>query len=259
MSQYAFLLDLGRCIGCQACVASCKVGNELGIGQQYIELIEKTHGEFPNLTGGWDNHRCYHCGDAACIAVCPTGSLFKEDGLTRLDRSTCSGCSYCTEACPYDIPVMWEGKSSKCDGCADTVKAGGSPWCVGTCPSMALEYGPREEIRAEAHRRADALRNRYPNAQVYGETQAGGLGMLVVMPDDPELLDIPIDPKTPFMAQAWQKIVQPASVGITIGAAVVAGAAAVVARRRHEEELDELEAAGVISGHGDEKEQEEDE
>ena len=144
MSQYAFLLDLGRCIGCQACVASCKVGNELGTGQQYIELIEKTHGEFPNLTGGWDNHRCFHCSDAACVAVCPTGSLFREDGLTRLDRGTCSGCSYCTEACPYNIPVMWEGKSSKCDGCADTVKAGGTPWCVGTCPSMALEYGSRE-------------------------------------------------------------------------------------------------------------------
>ena len=66
MADYAFLLDLGRCIGCQACVASCKVGNELGDGQQYIQLIEKTHGEFPNLTGGWDNHRCFHCADADC-------------------------------------------------------------------------------------------------------------------------------------------------------------------------------------------------
>ncbi len=257
MAEYAFLLDLGRCIGCQACVASCKVGNELGQGQQYIQLIEKTHGEFPNLTGGWDNHRCFHCLDAACVEVCPTGALFKEEGLTRLDRDTCSGCSYCTEACPYDIPVMWEGRSSKCDGCAATAAAGGSPWCVGTCPSMALEYGPREEIRAEAHRRADALRDRYPNAHVYGETQAGGLGLLVVMPDDPELLDIPIDPKKPFMADAWQKVVQPASVGITIGAVVVAGTAAVIARRRHEEELVVLEAEGVIANGTDENEQEE--
>ena len=246
MAEYALLLDLGRCIGCQACVASCKVGNELGEGQQYIELIEKTHGEFPNLTGGWDNHRCFHCADASCVSVCPTGALFKEDGFTRLDRDICSGCSYCTEACPYDIPVMYEGKSSKCDGCASTVRAGGNPWCVGTCPSQALMYGTRDEIRAEAHRRADALRDRYPNAHVYGETQAGGLGMLVVMPDDPELLDIPLDPKEPFMATAWQTVVQPASVGITIGAAVVAGASAVISRRRHEEELVVLEAEGVI-------------
>ncbi len=244
--EYAFLLDLGRCIGCQACVASCKVGNELGEGQQYIELIEKTTGEFPNLKGGFDNHRCYHCADAACVSVCPTGALFKEDGLTRLERDLCSGCSYCTEACPYDVPVMWEGKSSKCDGCAATVKAGGSPWCVGTCPSSALEYGPREEIQAEAHRRADALRDRYPNAHVYGETQLGGLGMLVVMPDDPEMLDIPIDPKKPFMSDAWQKVVQPAAVGLTIGSVVVAGAVAFISRRNHEQEMVVIEAEGVI-------------
>jgi Fe-S-cluster-containing dehydrogenase component len=257
MAEYSFLLDLGRCIGCQACVASCKVGNELGVGQQYIQLIEKTNGEFPNLTGGWDNHRCFHCTDASCILVCPTGALYKEDGLTRLDRDICSGCSYCTEACPYDIPVMWEGKSSKCDGCAATVAAGGEPWCVGTCPSQALVYGPREEIRAEAHRRADALRDRYPNAHVYGETQAGGLGVLIVMPDDPELLDIPTDPIRPFMADAWQKVVQPASVAITLGAAVVAGSAAMIARRRHEEELVVLEAEGVIGNGADDNEPEE--
>lgn len=257
MAESAILLDLGRCIGCQACVASCKVGNELGEGQQYIELVEKTHGEFPNLTGGFNNHRCYHCADAACISVCPTGALFKEDGLTRLNRDACSGCSYCTEACPYEVPVMWDGKSSKCDACTDTTKAGGKPWCVTTCPSNALMYGTRDVIRAEAHKRAEAMRERYPNAQVYGETQAGGLGMLVVTPDDPELLDIPIDPKTPFMADAWQKVVQPAAVGLTLGAAVVAGVAGVIARRNHQEELVVLEAEGVIGNAPDDSEQEE--
>ena len=141
---------------------------------------------------------------------------------------------------------MWEGKSSKCDGCAATTKAGGSPWCVTTCPSNALMYGSRTEIQAEAHKRAEALRDRYPNAHVYGETQAGGLGMIVVMPDDPELLDIPTDPKKPFMADAWQKVVQPAAFGVTVGAAVLAGVAGVISRRRHEEELVVLEAEGLI-------------
>ncbi|MDX2343860.1 MAG: 4Fe-4S dicluster domain-containing protein [Acidimicrobiia bacterium] len=246
MAESAILLDLGRCIGCQACVASCKVGNELGEDQQYIQLVEKTHGEFPNLTGGFNNHRCYHCADAACVSVCPTGALYKEDGLTRLDRDVCSGCSYCTEACPYEVPVMWEGKSSKCDGCAATTKAGGSPWCVTTCPSNALMYGTRDQIRAEAHKRAEAMRDRYPNAQVYGETQAGGLGMLVVTPDDPELLDIPIDPKKPFMADAWQKVVQPGAVVLTLGTAVLAGAAAVISRKNHEQEMVIVEAEGLI-------------
>lgn len=243
MAQSAFLLDLGRCIGCQACVAACKTGNELGEGQQYIHLVEKTRGVFPEVTTGWDNHRCFHCTDAACVKVCPTGALFKEDGLTRLNRDACSGCGYCTEACPFDVPVMYEGRSSKCDGCAAATKAGGAPWCVETCPSNALMFGTREQIETEAYARAEALRDRYPNAQVYGTTQLGGLGMLVVMPDDPDKLDIPADPQIPFMADAWQKVVQPAAVGITLAAAALAGLAGVIARRNHAIEVKALEAA----------------
>lgn len=170
----AFLLDMSRCIGCEACVVACKAGNELPVGRQYIELIEHTSGMFPNLTGGFQNQRCYHCADATCVAVCPTGALFKDDGLTRLNRDACSGCGYCVQSCPYDVPKMSDGRSSKCDACASNVGAGGSPWCVTTCPGKALKYGDRDEILAEAHVRVDAIKTRYPNAQVYGETQAGG-------------------------------------------------------------------------------------
>lgn len=244
----AFLLDLGRCIGCQACVVACKTGNELPEGTQYIHLIEQTWGEFPDLSGGFQNHRCYHCTDAACVSVCPTGALFKEDGLTRLDRDVCSGCGYCVEACPYDVPVMVDGRSSKCDGCAAVVKAGGEPWCVATCPSHALMYGNREEILTEAYARAEVMRSRYPNAQVYGETQAGGLGVIIVAPDDPEKLDLPIDPKQPFMAEAWQKVVQPGAIALTASTAVLAGLAGIIARRNHIRELEILEANGALAG-----------
>ena len=78
MTDYAFLLDLSQCIGCQACTVACKTGNELDTGQQHIHLIEQTRGEFPNLSGGHKNHRCYHCADAACVTVCPTGALVKH-------------------------------------------------------------------------------------------------------------------------------------------------------------------------------------
>jgi formate dehydrogenase iron-sulfur subunit len=118
-------------------------------------------------------------------------------------------------------------------------------------------YGPREEIQAEAHARADAMRERYPNAQVYGETQLDGLGMIVVTPDDPGSLDIPLDPKKPFMADVWQKVVQPGAVALTLGATVLAGVGGVIARRRHQEELVVLEAEGVIEGDDADTEQEE--
>ncbi|MEN8041308.1 MAG: 4Fe-4S dicluster domain-containing protein [Actinomycetota bacterium] len=257
--EYAFLLDMSRCIGCEACVVACKTGNELPQGAQYIELNEKTSGTFPNLTGGFQNQRCYHCRDAACVSVCPTGALFKEGGLTRLNSSACSGCGYCVQACPYDVPKMVNGKSTKCDGCASTVASGGSPWCVQTCPSQALRYDTRDNILAEAHKRVDAIKDRYPNAQVYGETQAGGLGMILVLPDDPETLDIPADPPpVPIVTDIWKNVIQPASMAATAVAAVGAGVLGIIARKNHLAELREVEeqelAIAGVSESGSEEE-----
>ena len=254
----AFLLDMSRCIGCEACVVACKTGNELPIGRQYIELIEHTSGTFPDLTGGFQNHRCYHCADAACVAVCPTGALFKEDGLTRLDRDACSGCGYCVQSCPYEVPVMSDGRSSKCDGCAANVGAGGSPWCVTTCPAKALEFGDRDAILTKAKERVAALKDRYPKAQVYGETQAGGLSLILVLPDDPETLDIPSNPPdAPVVVDLWKNVVQPVSMGATVLAAAGAGVLGIIARRNHMAELrevEEKEKAGVTSGDSDTEE-----
>ena len=242
MATMAFLLDLSQCIGCEACVAACNVGNDLAAGQRHIQLVEQVRGEFPDLSGGFRNQRCYHCADAACVAVCPTGALSKQDGLTRLDRSACSGCSYCVEACPFEVPVMIEGRSSKCDGCADVVRAGGQPWCVKTCPSEALAFGTRDDILAEATQRVSALRPRAPQAQVYGEHEAGGLGVVMVLPDAPETLDLPEDPGPPVVASAWQGVVRPGALALTAGTAVAAGIAAVIARRNHMRELETLAA-----------------
>lgn len=238
----AFLLDLTQCIACDACTVACKVGNDLPEGVQYIDISTQVTGTFPDLVGSISNHRCYHCTDAACVYVCPTGALYQEDDLTRVNWDACSGCEYCTQACPYGVPVMNNGVATKCDGCHETVKAGGTPWCVETCPSDALRFGPREEIAAEAHDRAATARGKYPNAQVYGEREAGGLGVLVVSPDDPQELGFPADPEIPFSAAAWQEVVKPASFWVTTLGVVAAGAVGIIARRNHAKEMKQLAA-----------------
>jgi len=240
VTTFAFLLDMGRCIGCQGCVAACKTGNELPTSVQYIQISDETHGTFPDLKSYVTNHRCYHCTDAACVNVCPTGALYKEDGMTRLDREKCSGCSYCVDACPFDVPNIYENRSAKCDACAEVVSAGGTPWCVKTCPSNALMYADRETILAEAKTRLAALQERYPNAQIYGETEAGGLGVIMVLPDSPDMLNLPVNPDVPMAVNAWQKIVQPMSIGMTGLSVAVTGLAAVIARRNHMRELDQI-------------------
>lgn len=248
--MFAFLLDMGRCIGCQGCVAACKTGNELPVGAQYIQISEKTTGHFPAVTSRVTNKRCLHCLDAACVTVCPTGALYKEEGLTRLDRTKCSGCTYCVGACPFGVPQMYEERSSKCDACAAVVKAGGEPWCVRTCPSHALMYGEREEILAEAKTRLAALQRRYPNARLYGENEAGGLGVIMILPDEPGAFQLPANPQIPLTVRTWQKVVQPLSLSMTGLSIAVTGVAAVIARRNHVQEVKRLHAATAEAGRG---------
>jgi formate dehydrogenase iron-sulfur subunit len=138
------------------------------------------------------------------------------------------------------VPQIVDNHASKCDGCADVVKAGGDPWCVKTCPNGALAYDERDKILAEAHRRVEALKVRYPKAQVYGETEAGGLGTIVVLPDSPEALDLPVDPQVSTTVKTWQKVVQPASLSLTGLSVLVTGVAAIIARRNHMQEVAHL-------------------
>jgi formate dehydrogenase iron-sulfur subunit len=229
---------------------ACKTGNELPPGAQYIQISEKTTGSFPDVTSRVTNKRCLHCLDAACVAVCPTGALYKEEGLTRLDRAKCSGCTYCVDACPFGVPQMYEERSSKCDACAAVVKAGGEPWCVKTCPSNALMYGERTAILAEAQSRLALLQQRYPSARIYGETEAGGLGVIMVLPDEPGAFDLPTNPQIPLSVTAWQKVVQPASLALTGLSIAVTGLAAVIARRNHVQEVKRLHQV-VDSGQSD--------
>ncbi|MFP4634734.1 MAG: 4Fe-4S dicluster domain-containing protein [Nitriliruptoraceae bacterium] len=240
----SFLLDLTQCIGCQGCEVACKTGNQLPTGVSYINISERVQGTFPDLSGGFDNLRCYHCSDAACVNVCPTGALFQEDGLTRLNTDACSGCGYCAQSCPYGVPQMVDGVATKCDGCRDVVRAGGTPWCVTTCPSDALRFGERADIAAEAHNRASRMRGKYPNAQVYGESQANGLGVLMVLPDEPEALGLPRDPDIPTITRGWQDYVKPVGFGVTTASIIAAGIAGVIARRNHMHELQELGVEG---------------
>src|SRR5690606_34768168 len=47
---------------------------------------------------------CKHCTHAACLDVCPTGSLFRtEFGTVVVQEDICNGCGYCVPACPYGV------------------------------------------------------------------------------------------------------------------------------------------------------------
>jgi formate dehydrogenase iron-sulfur subunit len=241
--RYAFSIDLDRCIGCQACVVACRVGNEVPLGDTLTSVFDIVRGHGASLWGSFAHQRCFHCGDAACVSVCPTGALSKRNGLTAVAPERCSGCGYCTDACPFEVPHVEAGHVSKCTACLERVSDGHEPWCAATCPSQAITFGEREHVLADAKARVARLRARYPNALVYGETQLGGLGLLVILLDRPGVYGLPEQPAIPRTLNVWQERVQPVTTALSALAAAAMGLTFVIARRQHARETAETAEA----------------
>ncbi len=80
---------------------------------------------------------CNHCINPACVAACPSGSIYKreEDGIVLVDQDKCRGWRMCISACPYKkVFYNWEsGKAEKCIGCYPRVESGMPTVCSESC------------------------------------------------------------------------------------------------------------------------------
>src|SRR5262249_13615130 len=62
----------------------------------------------------------------------------------------CIACGNCVMACPFGVPELYQDRSimMKCDMCYDRTSVGKRPMCATVCPSQALFFGTREQLRA---------------------------------------------------------------------------------------------------------------
>lgn len=100
--------------------------------------IEKDmYGEFKNTFMFYLPRLCEHCLNPACIAVCPSGAIYKrfEDGIVLVDQNRCRGWRMCVSACPYKkVYYNWHsGKSEKCIFCYPRIESGQTTVCSETC------------------------------------------------------------------------------------------------------------------------------
>jgi Fe-S-cluster-containing dehydrogenase component len=139
--QLATLIDISKCIGCEACVEACSEVNAekypdpqkpfpkmypkrvpvedwsekqdvndrltpynwLFIQHAEVEIDgEETEVTIPR--------RCMHCTNPPCVKLCPWGAAQQlENGISRIDSDICLGGSKCRKVCPWNIPQRQTG------------------------------------------------------------------------------------------------------------------------------------------------------
>jgi formate dehydrogenase iron-sulfur subunit len=144
---------------------------------------------------------CKHCTDAACLEVCPTGSLFRtEYGTVVVQEDICNGCGYCVPACPFGVLDQREddGRVWKCTLCYDRLKDDKEPACAQACPTNSIQFGELTELHERAeHRLAQLQAAGQDHAQLYladPDDGVGGGGAFFLLLDDPEVYGLPPDP-----------------------------------------------------------------
>jgi Fe-S-cluster-containing dehydrogenase component len=185
MTQLALVIDLNVCVGCHACVTSCKEWNTSGsagpladfnpygkdpTGTFFNRVQTFEVGQFPDTQTVHFPKSCLHCEDPPCVPVCPTGASYKraEDGIVLVDYDKCIGCKYCAWACPYGVRELDEERQvmTKCTLCVDRIY-----------DTSAARAGAQAGVRARVPDQCAALRrhSRSEVGRVDGDPRERGL------------------------------------------------------------------------------------
>jgi formate dehydrogenase iron-sulfur subunit len=232
-TEVAKLIDVTTCIGCKACQAACmewndirdEVGSNAGIYDnprdlsaeswtvmRYAEVEEAGKLEWLIRKDG-----CMHCADPGCLKACPAPGAIVQyaNGIVDFHEENCIGCGYCITGCPFNIPRISkkDNKAYKCTLCSDRVAVGQEPACIKACPTGALQFGSKQQMKDYAEERIVDLKERgFKDAGLYDPAGVGGTHVMYVLhhADRPQLYNnLPNDPSISPLVALWKGFAKP--------------------------------------------------
>src|ERR1700730_18399476 len=241
----AKLIDTTKCIGCKACQVACMewndlrddIGSNVGVYDNPSDLtgtawtlMRFTEYENPKGDLEWLIRKdgCMHCADPGCLKACPApGAIVQySNGIVDFVHENCIGCGYCITGCPFNIPRISkvDHRAYKCTLCSDRVAVGMGPACQKACPTQAIVFGTKDDMKKWAEGRIADLKSRgYKNAGLYDPPGVGGTHVMYVLhhADQPQIYaGLAKDPTISPIVELWKGLSKYA--GLTAMAAFAA-------------------------------------
>ena len=232
--EVAKLIDVSKCIGCKACQVACMQWNDLrdevgtcaGTYDNPRDLTEQSwtvmrYAEVESEERGLEwlirKDGCMHCEDPGCLKACPSpGAIIKyANGIVDFHQENCIGCGYCVTGCPFNVPRISkkDSKAYKCTLCSDRIAVGQAPACVKACPTGAIQFGSKMDMKDYASKRVTDLKERgYDKAGLYDPAGVGGTHVMYVLhhADRPGLYaNLPENPSVSPLVALWKGAAKP--------------------------------------------------
>jgi formate dehydrogenase iron-sulfur subunit len=201
---YAFFIDTTVCTGCRGCQVACKQWHDLPAEQtrnrgtyenppdlsfNTYKLVRMSEEVIDGrLRWLFFAEQCRHCIEAPCLeAAGEPGAIYRDENTGAIVYTTETrelAAEDIIQACPYNVPRKGpDGALAKCDMCNDRVRKGLRPACVKTCPTGAMNFGPRADMLRLARTRREEVAALYPQATLVDPDEVSTIYLIAFAPE----------------------------------------------------------------------------